>query len=75
MAEHFPVDRATIKSILDRQLGLRKFTRIWAPHILSAEQKLRRVTESESLLTILANLAEKTFKGSLQEMNPGLPSM
>jgi hypothetical protein len=57
------VDRATIKSILDRELGLRRSTRRWIPHILSAEQKLRRVTESQSLLTILANLTEKNFQG------------
>jgi hypothetical protein len=57
------MDRATIKSILDRELGLRKFTRRWIPHILSAEQKLRSVTESQSLLTIRANLAEKNFQG------------
>jgi hypothetical protein len=62
MARHFSVDWATIKNILARQLGLRKFTHIWAPHILSAGQKSRRVTESESLLTIPANLAEKRFQ-------------
>jgi hypothetical protein len=38
------VDRATIKNILDRELGLKKFTCRWVPHIPSAEQKLRRVT-------------------------------
>jgi hypothetical protein len=65
MAGHFSVDRATVKNILDGELGLRKLTRRWVPHILSAEQKLRRVKESQSLLTILANLAEKTFRGSL----------
>jgi hypothetical protein len=27
MAGHFSVDRATIKNILDQELGLRKFTR------------------------------------------------
>jgi hypothetical protein len=31
--------------------------------ILSAEQKVRRVAESQSLLTILANLAEENFQG------------
>jgi hypothetical protein len=56
------VDRATIKIILDRELGLRKFTRRWVPNIPSVEQKMRRVTESQSLLTILANLAEKNFQ-------------
>jgi hypothetical protein len=29
MAGNFSVDRSTIKSILDRELGLRKFTRRW----------------------------------------------
>jgi hypothetical protein len=33
------------------------------PHILSAEQKLRRVMESQSLLTISTNFAEKNFQG------------
>jgi hypothetical protein len=66
MAGHFSADRATIKSILDRELGLRKFTGGRMPHILSAEQELRRVTESQSLLMIRANLAEKHFQGSFQ---------
>jgi hypothetical protein len=46
MAGHFSVNRATIKGILDRELGLREFTRRWVPYILSAEQKLKRMTES-----------------------------
>jgi hypothetical protein len=37
MASHFSVDRATIKSILDQELGLRKVTPRWMPHILSTE--------------------------------------
>jgi hypothetical protein len=61
------VDRATIKSILHRELGLKKFTRKWMPHNVSAEQKLRKVTESQSLLTILANFAEKHFQGIITE--------
>jgi hypothetical protein len=63
VAGQFWVDRSTIKSILDRELGLRKFTRRWVPHILLAEQKLRRVTESQNLLMIYANLAEKNLQG------------
>jgi hypothetical protein len=31
MAGHFSVDRATIESILDRELGLGKFIRRWVP--------------------------------------------
>jgi transposase len=62
MAGHFSVDRVTIKSILDQEFGLTKFTRKWESHILSFEQKLRRMTKSQSLLTILVNLAEKNFQ-------------
>jgi hypothetical protein len=35
MAAHFSVDWATMKIILDRELGLRKFTRGWLPDIRS----------------------------------------
>jgi hypothetical protein len=66
IAGHFSVDRANIKSILVRELGLRKFTRRWAPDILSPEQKLSRVTKCQGLLTILANLAERKFQGTFQ---------
>jgi hypothetical protein len=66
MAGHFSVCQAAIKSILDRELGLRKYTRRWLPHILSAEHKLRRVMKSQSLLTILANIEKKNFQISLQ---------
>jgi hypothetical protein len=33
MARHFSVDRVTVKSILDRELGLRRFARRWMTHI------------------------------------------
>jgi hypothetical protein len=63
MAGHFSVNRTAIKNSFDRELGLRKFIRRWVSQILSAEQKLRRMMESQSLLTILANFAEKNFQG------------
>jgi hypothetical protein len=50
---------------VDRGLGLRKFTLRWVPHILSAEQKLTRVAESQSLVAIRANFAEKNFQGTI----------
>jgi hypothetical protein len=75
MAGHFSVDYPTIKSILDRELGLRKFPRRWVPHIPSAEQELRRVTGSESLLTIRANIAEKCFQGTIAGDEPSISSL
>jgi hypothetical protein len=67
MEGHFSVDRAAIKSILERELGLRKFTRRWISHILPAAQKLRRVMEAQSLLAIRAYLAKKNFQGIITE--------
>jgi hypothetical protein len=61
VAGHFSLDRTAIKSILDQKLAFRKFTRRWPPHILSAEEKLRRVREAQNLLTILAIIEEKNF--------------
>jgi hypothetical protein len=43
--------------------NLRKFAGRYLPHILSAEEKLRIVTESQSLLTIRANLAKNNSQG------------
>jgi hypothetical protein len=42
--------------------GLEKIHSQMCAPILSAEQKLRRATEFQSLLTILANLTEKNFQ-------------
>jgi hypothetical protein len=67
MAGYFSVDRDTIKIILDWELGSRKCTLRRATLSLSAEEKLRRVTESQSLLAIRANLAEKNFQGIITE--------
>jgi hypothetical protein len=63
IAAHFSLDRVTIKNILDREPGLRKFTCRCVPYIRCAEQRLRKVTESQSLLTILVNLAAENFQG------------
>jgi hypothetical protein len=57
MAGHFSVDR---------ELGLRKFTRNWG-HGLSAEPKMTRATESQSLLTIAIKPVEITFQGIIAE--------
>jgi hypothetical protein len=43
-------------------IGFEKIHSQIGAHILSVEQKLRRVTEFKSLLTILANLAKENFQ-------------
>jgi hypothetical protein len=67
MARHFSVDRHAFKNIFDRKLAFRKFNRRWGIYILSAEEKLRIVTESQILLTIRVTLRRTNFRGSLQE--------
>jgi transposase len=39
LAENFNESKHTIKTILERKLGLRKFSRRWVPHSLSDSQK------------------------------------
>jgi hypothetical protein len=46
----------TIKEILTRDLGMRKFTRRWVLHDLSATDKPRRVVDARTLLQALRNL-------------------
>jgi hypothetical protein len=63
MAKHFHSSRTTIKEILSRRLGLRKFPRRWAPHQLSDHQKDVRVRDSKALLAILRRLQDNSFEG------------
>jgi hypothetical protein len=66
MTGRFSVDRAIIKSILDWELELRKITRRSVP-ISYPEWILRRITESPSLLAILANPGEKNSSRIITE--------
>jgi hypothetical protein len=62
MTEYFSVDRTTIKSILERELGLRKFTRIWVSHISSAEQKIEKNDEIPKSVDHLSKLYGENFQ-------------
>jgi transposase len=50
IAQHFLTTVPTIKDILQRELGMRKFSRRWVPHFLSPASTIARV---EALKTIL----------------------
>jgi hypothetical protein len=38
-SRHFCISPSTVKEILRRELGPKKFNRRWIPHLLSNEQK------------------------------------
>jgi hypothetical protein len=50
IAQHFLMAVLTIKDILQRELGMRKFSRRWLPHFLSPVMKVARVGASETIL-------------------------
>jgi transposase len=63
MSKHFGLSPPTVKEILRRELGLKKFSRRWVPHLLSDAQKKLRVDASRQLLSMLGMYAEYNFEG------------
>jgi transposase len=53
IAQHFFTTVPTIKDILQRELGMRKFSRRWVPHFLSPTQKVAGVEASKTILRVL----------------------
>ena len=51
--------RSTVYDILTKNLGLRKFKSKWIPHMLTDEQKSRRISLSRDLLSILSGMSER----------------
>jgi hypothetical protein len=52
-----------VKEIRRRELGLKKFSRRWPPHLLSDDQKKLRVDASRKLLSLLGMYADHSFEG------------
>jgi hypothetical protein len=52
-----------VKEILRRELGVKKFSRRWAPHLLSDDQKKLQIDSSQKLLSVLAMYTEHYFEG------------
>jgi hypothetical protein len=50
IAQHFLTTVPTIKDMLQRELGMKKFSRRWVPHFLSPAQKIARVEASKTTL-------------------------
>jgi hypothetical protein len=53
-----------VKEILRQELGLKKSSRRWVPHLLSDDQKKLLVDASRKLLSLLGIYAEHNFKGN-----------
>jgi hypothetical protein len=62
IAQHF-LTVPTIKDILQRELGMRKFSRRWVPHFLSPVQKVARVEASKTILRVLQGTESNDFEG------------
>jgi hypothetical protein len=63
IAKHFLINPYTVKEILQRELGMRKFSRRWVPHSLTSAQKVARVNASIEMLRILQESAANDFDG------------
>jgi hypothetical protein len=62
ISRHFLTSPLTVKKILRRKLGLKKFNRRWVLHLLSDDRAKLRVVSSRKLLSLLGTYAERNFK-------------
>jgi hypothetical protein len=63
ITEHFMTTVLVVKEILQRKLGMRKFSRRWVLHSLSSPQQVARVEASKDMLRILQELQANHFYG------------
>jgi len=63
LAAQFQMHPTTIKEVLNRELGLRRFSRRWVPHLLTPQQKEMRVEKARTLLSLLEGKVETNFRG------------
>jgi hypothetical protein len=62
IAQHFLTTVPTIRDILQRELGMRKFSRRWVPHFLSPAQNVARVEASKTILRVLQDAESNDFE-------------
>jgi hypothetical protein len=63
IAQHFLTTVPTIKDILQRETGMRKFSRRWAPHFLIPAQKVAGGEASKTILPVLQDAESNAFEG------------
>jgi hypothetical protein len=61
--KHFLATASTVKEILERELGMRKFSWCWIFHSLSDAQKVARVEAAKEILKILQQSDTNDFDG------------
>jgi hypothetical protein len=61
IAKHFLITIPTVKEILQRELGMRKFSRRWVSHSLSSAHKVVQVEASKEMLRILQESETNPF--------------
>jgi hypothetical protein len=61
IAKRLATSPHTIKEILTRDLGMRKFTRRWVPNDLSATDRAKRVVDARTLSQALRNDQSQNF--------------
>jgi transposase len=61
ITKHFLVNPHTVKEILQRELGMRKFSRRWVPHSLTSAQRVARLDASTPILRILQESEANDF--------------
>jgi hypothetical protein len=52
-----------MEDIIQRELGMRKFSRRWVPYFLSPAQKFARVEASKTILRVLQGAESNDFEG------------
>jgi hypothetical protein len=65
-SKHFRIGRGTIMEILQRDLGVKNFSRRWVPDQLNSSQKAARVNRSRALLHLLQQLQPFGFEGIIK---------
>jgi transposase len=63
ISRHFRISLSTVKEILRRELGLKKFSRIWVSHFLFDGKKKLQVDASREFLSMLGMYAEHNCEG------------
>jgi hypothetical protein len=63
IAQHFLTTVPTIRDMLQRELGMRKFSRRWISHFLTLAQKLARVEAPKAILQVLQYPESNDFEG------------
>jgi hypothetical protein len=63
IAKHLLTTACTVKEIIQRELGMKKFSRRWVPHSLNHVQKVARVEAAKEMLRISQDPETTDFAG------------